>query len=41
MAADRDGWVTSETLRLRFRRAPDLEALAVVDLDDPESQAEI
>lgn len=41
VAADRDGWVTAETLRLRFRRADGRTALVVADLDDPESQVEI
>jgi Uma2 family endonuclease len=41
VAADPDGWVTAETMRLRFRRAPGRTSLVVVDLDDPESQVEI
>ncbi len=41
VAADRDGWVTAETMRLRFRRAPGRTALVVADLDDPDSQTEI
>ncbi len=41
VAADRDGWVTAETMRLRFRRAPGRQSLVVVDLDDPESHVEI
>ena len=41
VAADRDGWVTAEAMRLRFRRAPGRTSLVVVDLDDPESLLEI
>jgi len=41
VATDRDGWLTAETLRLRFRRADGRTALVVADLDDPETQVEI
>lgn len=41
ISADRDGWVTAETLRLRLRCAPDRAVLVVADLDDPASQTEI
>jgi Uma2 family endonuclease len=41
VSGDRDGWVTAETLRLRFRRTPDRAALLVADLDDPASEVEI
>ena len=41
VAVDRDGWVTAETLRLRFGCAAGRAALVVVGLDDPDSQVEI
>ena len=42
VAADREGWVTAETLRVRFRRlASDPVRLAVEDLDDSSQRAEI
>ncbi len=41
VAADRDGWVAVETMRLRLRRIPGRTAFVVADLDEPESQTEI
>lgn len=41
VAADRDGWVTAETMRLRFRCAPGCTALVVADLDEAESYTEM
>ena len=41
VSADRDGWVTAETLRLRLRRVRDGAAVAVADLDDPSNHTEI
>jgi Uma2 family endonuclease len=39
VAADREGWLTSETLRVRFRHAP--HALVIEDVDDPAVRAQL
>jgi hypothetical protein len=39
--ADRDGWLTSETLRVRFRLGPGSKALSVEDVLDASVRVEI
>jgi Uma2 family endonuclease len=41
VAADREGWVTSETMRVRFRQAPGASILVVEDVDDATARTEI
>lgn len=41
VSGDRDGWLTAETMRLRFRGVPGSDALIVEDLDDPGNQTQI
>jgi Uma2 family endonuclease len=41
VAIDRDGGVTSETLRVRFRQLPEASILAIEDLDDSALRIEI
>lgn len=41
VSADREGWVTAETLRLRLRQLPGTTSLIALDLDDPETRTEI
>ncbi len=39
--ADRDGWLASETMRVRFRQPPGSSILVIEDVDDPALRAEI
>lgn len=41
VAAEREGWLASETLRVRFRRSPGPVALAIEAVDDPSVRTEI
>lgn len=41
VAVDREGWLGSETLRVRLRRSPDSPVLAIEDVDDATVRAEI
>jgi Uma2 family endonuclease len=41
VSADRDGWLTAETMRVRLRQAPGSTTLVVEDLDDRQDRVEI